>query len=123
MFIEKKGTDYELPSIDSDELKIRVVPQASLLLQNFPNPARDKCYIPFMLKEEADVIVIIYNILGQKVQTIEAGYKKAGLYIAKEKALACPLRNDRGDKLSQGLYFIRLTAGEYSGKGRLVIQR
>ena len=76
-----------------------------------------------MLKEASDVTVTIYNILGQEIQTIEAGYKKAGLYIAKEKTLACPLRNDRGDKLSQGIYFINLKAGKYSGRGRLVIQR
>ncbi|MEK9149312.1 MAG: hypothetical protein AAB267_04615 [Candidatus Desantisbacteria bacterium] len=58
-----------------------------------------------------------------RVKTIEAGYKKAGLYITKDKALSYNLRNDRGDKLSQGLYFINLKAGKYSGSGRLVIQR
>ena len=87
MFIEDSGTDYELPSIDSDKIEIRVIPQASLLLQNFPNPAKDKCYIPFMLKEPADVTVEIYNILGQKVKTIEAGHKQAGFYTTQETAI------------------------------------
>ncbi|MEK9149926.1 MAG: hypothetical protein AAB267_07775, partial [Candidatus Desantisbacteria bacterium] len=81
------------------------------------------CYIPFKLSEGAEVVVEVYNILGQKVKTIEAGYKKAGLYITKDKALSYNLRNDRGDKLSQGLYFISLKAGKYSGNGRLVIQK
>ncbi|MFH0774580.1 MAG: hypothetical protein V2A53_03680 [bacterium] len=57
------------------------------------------------------------------MKTIEAGWKKAGLYITKEKALFYNTRNDRGDKLSQGLYFISLKAGKYSGRQRLVVQR
>ncbi|MBU2461980.1 T9SS type A sorting domain-containing protein, partial [bacterium] len=80
-------------------------------------------YIPFKLSEDAEVIVEVYNILGQKVRTIEAGWKKAGLYIKQDKALFYDTRNDRGDKLSQGLYFISLKAGKYSGRQRLVIQR
>ena len=79
--------------------------------------------IGISLSEEADVIVEVYNILGQKVRTIEAGHKKAGSYIKQDKALFYDTRNDRGDKLSQGLYFIKLKAGKYSGRQRLVIQR
>jgi flagellar hook assembly protein FlgD len=67
--------------------------------------------------------VDIYNILGQKVRTIEAGHKQAGSYTNENSALSWDLRNDRGDKLSQGLYFINLRAGKYSGTQRLVIQR
>ncbi|MFH0775323.1 MAG: cohesin domain-containing protein, partial [bacterium] len=120
LFIEK---DYVVPEITPDEGKIEVIPSVSILLQSYPNPAKDSCFIPFKLSEDADVTVEICNILGQKVKTIDAGYKKAGLYIAKEKALFCNLRNDRGDKLAQGLYFINLKAGKYSGRQRLVIQR
>jgi len=120
LFIEK---DYVVPEITPDEGKIEVIPLSSILLQSYPNPSSDSCYIPFKLSEDADVLLEVYNILGQKVRTIEAGYKKAGLYITKEKALFYDARNDRGDKLSQGLYFISLKAGKYSGRQRLVIQR
>ena len=106
-----------------DKIEINVIPSVSILLQSFPNPAKDLCYIPFKLSEDAEVTVEVYNILGQKVKTIDAGYKKAGLYINSQKALSYSLMNDRGDKLSQGLYFINLKAGKYSGRGRLVIQR
>ncbi|MBU1262590.1 T9SS type A sorting domain-containing protein, partial [bacterium] len=120
LFIEK---DHVVPEITPDEGKIEVIPSISILLQSYPNPSSDSCYIPFKLSEDADVIVEVYNILGQKVRTIEAGYKKAGSYIKQDKALFYDLRNDKGDKLSQGLYFIKLKAGKYSGRQRLVIQR
>ena len=54
------------------------------------------------------------------MKTIEAGYLKAGLYINSQKALSYSLMNDRGDKLSQGLYFIRLTAGKFSATKTMV---
>jgi len=120
LFIEKNHT---VPDIAPDEGKIEVIPLQSILLQSYPNPAKDSCYIPFKLSEDADVLLEVYNILGQKVKTIEAGYKKAGLYITKEKALFYDLRNDSGAKVAQGLYFINLKAGRYSGRQRLVIQR
>ena len=120
LFVEK---DYVVPEINPDEGKIEVIPGVSILLQSYPNPSSDSCYIPFKLSEDAEVVVEVYNILGQKVKTIEAGWKKAGLYITKEKALFWNGKNDRGDKLSQGLYFINLKAGKYSGRQRLVIQR
>jgi len=120
LFIEK---DQTVPQISPDEGKIEVIPSISILLQSYPNPSSDSCYIPFKLSEDAEVIVEVYNILGQKVRTIEAGWKKAGLYIKQDKALFYDTRNDRGDKLSQGLYFIKLKAGKYSGRQRLVIQR
>ena len=119
LFIEK---DYVVPEIIPDEGKIEVIPSVSILLQSYPNPSSDSCFIPFKLSEDSNVTVEVYNITGQRVRTIEAGYKKAGLYITKEKALFYDTRNDRGDKLSQGLYFISLKAGKYSGRQRLVIQ-
>ncbi|MFH0775526.1 MAG: hypothetical protein V2A53_08590 [bacterium] len=42
--------------------------------------------------------------------------KKAGLYIKQDRAILYDVKNDRGDKLSQGLYFISLKAGKYSGR-------
>ncbi|MBU2461792.1 T9SS type A sorting domain-containing protein, partial [bacterium] len=120
LFVEK---DYVVPEITPDEGKIEVIPLSSILLQSYPNPSKDSCYIPFKLSEDADVIVEVYNILGQKVKTIEAGYKKAGSYTKQDRAIFLDGRNDRGDKLSQGLYFINLRAGRYSGRQRLVIQR
>jgi hypothetical protein len=120
LFIEKGNV---VPEITHNEIKIEVVPIVSILLQSYPNPAKDLCYIPFKLSEDTEVTVEVYNILGQKVKEINAGYKKAGLYLTKETALSYNLKNDRGDKLSQGLYFINLRAGRYSGRGRLVISR
>ena len=76
-----------------------------------------------MLKEEADVTVTIYNILGQEVKTIEAGHKKAGFYTTQETAIQWDLQNDSNQRVAKGIYFIRLTAGKFSGVKQMVITR
>ncbi|MBU1345239.1 MAG: T9SS type A sorting domain-containing protein, partial [Proteobacteria bacterium] len=120
-FIDAEGN---LITIQESQTIEPQTPSVSELLQSFPNPANNGCYIPFKLSADSnELIVEIYNILGQRVKTIEAGPTKAGSYTKKDRAIFYDVRNDRGDKLSQGLYFISLKAGKYSGRQRLVIQR
>ncbi|MBU1599351.1 T9SS type A sorting domain-containing protein, partial [bacterium] len=98
-----------------------LAPSVSELLQSFPNPANNGCYIPFKLSADSNVTVEVYNILGQKVRTIEAGQRKADFYIKKEKALFWDLTNDQGQKVSDGLYFYQLRAGEFKAVKAMVI--
>ncbi|MDI6751341.1 MAG: CARDB domain-containing protein [bacterium] len=108
--------------IDEEE----IIPTTHQLLQSFPNPANNGCYIPFQLRVDSDeCIVNIYNIVGQKVREINAGPKKAGSYTeAKEgRAIFWDMKNDQGQKVSSGLYFYKLKAGEFSNVKALVIKR
>jgi len=75
-------------------------------LQSFPNPAEEGCYVPFMLSNDANVSLEVYNILGQKVKTIEAGQRKAGSYTQKNRAIYWDTRNERGNKVAKGLYIL-----------------
>jgi flagellar hook assembly protein FlgD len=93
-----------------------------MLLQSFPNPAKDLCYIPFKLSEDAEVTVEVYNILGQRVKEINVGYKRAGLYITKETALFWNLTNDKGQKVAKELYFIKLKAGGFTATKAMVVR-
>jgi flagellar hook assembly protein FlgD len=68
------------------------------------------------------VSLTVYNILGQKVKRIDAGYKKAGFYTEKDKALFWNLRNDRGERVSKGLYFVRFTAGKFSATSPMAVR-
>gem|GEM_PF-4349250 len=103
----------------------RLIPSASLLGQSFPNPSIDSCWIPFQLSMDSDeCIVDIYNIIGQKVKTIDIGPREAGYYTEAKQgsAIFWDLRNDRGDRVATGLYFYRLKAGEFSDTKALVVK-
>ncbi|MEW6103328.1 MAG: T9SS type A sorting domain-containing protein, partial [bacterium] len=83
---------------------------------------KDACYIPFKLSKDSNVSLEIYNILGQKVRTIEAGQRKAGSYTQKERAIFFDLKNDQGQNLSSGLYFYKLKAGEFSVIKKMIVR-
>ncbi|MEW6680556.1 MAG: T9SS type A sorting domain-containing protein, partial [bacterium] len=97
-------------------------PQISELLQSYPNPANQGCYIPFKLANDSNVSLEIYNILGQKVRTIEIGQRKAGSYTQKDRAIFFDLKNDSGQNLSSGLYFYKIKADDFSAIKSMVVK-
>ncbi|MEW6007536.1 MAG: T9SS type A sorting domain-containing protein, partial [bacterium] len=97
-------------------------PKLSELLNSYPNPANNSCYIPFKLASDANVSLEIYNILGQKVRSIELGQKKAGSYTSKDRAIPFDLKNDNNQPLSSGLYFYKLQAGDFSAIKSMVVK-
>jgi flagellar hook assembly protein FlgD len=52
------------------------------------------------------VTVMLYNILGQRVATLVAQEKQAGIHRIRWRG-----EGDNGNQLSSGIYFLRVTAG------------
>ncbi|MEK9148633.1 MAG: T9SS type A sorting domain-containing protein, partial [Candidatus Desantisbacteria bacterium] len=115
-FIDCLGNTFSIQ--ESIEPQIPIV---SELLQSYPNPANNGCYIPFKLSSDSEVTVNIYNILGQKVKTIDAGPKNKGSYTKQDRAIFWDLKNNSGQKVSSGLYFIKLSAGSFSATKPLTV--
>ncbi len=79
------------------------------LFQNFPNPANPSTVIRYDLPAEAEVILTLHNLLGQKVRELVSMTQKAGRY---EHTLD-------GSDLPSGVYFYRITARSLgSGSGQ-----
>ena len=93
------------------------------LLPNYPNPFNPETWIPFSLSADSDVSVLLYNVDGTVVRTINLGKIKAGDYTAKSDAAYWDGRNDTGERVASGVYFYRLVAGSYSATRRLVIMK
>jgi len=68
------------------------------------------------------VSVEIYNILGQKVRTINAGPKKAGSYTQKDRAIFWDCKNNSSQNVSKGLYFYKINAGDFSSIKSMVVK-
>jgi len=76
-----------------------------------PNPFNAKTTIPYQLPATSDVKLEVYNLLGQRLATLvdekqEAGYKSV-VWNASE--------------VSSGLYFYKLTAGEFTETKRMML--
>ena len=77
---------YRLKQIDLDgtieyspEIEVEVaIPEEYVLYQNYPNPFNPATTIEFSLPEKSEVVLSIYNSLGEKVREIVNGSMEAG---------------------------------------------
>ena len=85
------------------------LPTEYMLNQNYPNPFNPSTTIRYGLPEEVNVSLVIYDVRGQVVQTLEAGHQSAGWYDVVWNGQTAD-----GRTISTGIYFARLVAGDYS---------
>jgi len=82
-------------------LEVKVtVPKEFSLYQNYPNPFNPATRIRFDLKEDANVILEIYNVLGMKVKSFSNEVMPAGTHEIQVDMTA----------MSSGVYYYKLTA-------------
>ncbi|UCE67501.1 MAG: T9SS type A sorting domain-containing protein [Candidatus Zixiibacteriota bacterium] len=73
----------------------------NLSLTASPNPFNAATRISYSLAEPAEVTLEIYNIRGQKITTLEAGWKSSGVHTVQWSA----------NNYATGMYFVRLNTG------------
>jgi hypothetical protein len=88
------------------------------LHQNAPNPVAAGTEIRYEVARTSDVKIKIYNAMGQLVQTVMDGQVEPGRYAATWDA-----RNLQGDKVAAGVYFYRMSAGQYSATKKMLVVR
>ena len=79
------------------------VPIEHALSQNYPNPFNPSTTIEYTLPHAGFVMLKVYNVLGEEVSSLVEGEYTAGAFKANWDASRFP----------SGVYFYRLTAGEY----------
>ncbi|MFH1860253.1 MAG: Ig-like domain-containing protein, partial [bacterium] len=100
------------------------VPVKSSVLQNYPNPFKLECWIPFELSEAARVVIKIYAITGQLIRTIDLGEREKGTYLEKDGSHAAAHwngHNEDGEEVASGVYFYRLEAGGQVSTRKMVV--
>ncbi|MFH1687502.1 MAG: T9SS type A sorting domain-containing protein [bacterium] len=87
-----------------------VLPDSYFLAQNYPNPFNPTTTFEFGLPVASDWRLVVYNVLGQKVTDWE-GSDQAGYVTIHWNA----------DHLASGIYFYRLSAGDFSSSKKMVL--
>ena len=93
------------------------------LLQNYPNPFNPETWIPFKLAQKASVSISICDTKGQLIRIIALGEQNAGIHVTKDRTAYWNGRDSLGEKVSSGLYFYTLQAGEFRATRKMVIIR
>jgi hypothetical protein len=98
-------------------------PEDFVVLQNHPNPFNPDTWIPYMLKEDADVTIKIYNEDGYLVRSLNLGRRDAGFYISRRRAAHWDGKNEVGEEVASGIYFCVFQAGDYIATRKMIILR
>jgi hypothetical protein len=88
------------------------------LYRNSPNPFNPRTTIRFSLAAEGQVTLVIYDVDGREVKTLASGRWKAGLH-----ELVWDGTDDAGHPVASGVFWGRLTAGDYTSGRKMVVLR
>jgi hypothetical protein len=88
-----------------------ILPSAFSLSPPYPNPFNAQVTIEYALPNEAAVSLFVFDIQGRKVATLTEGTKPAGYHRMIWDAKGMP----------SGLYFVRLTAGEFVNTKKMTL--
>lgn len=90
-----------------------LIPKEFSLAQNYPNPFNPSTKITFNIKENTNVELSVYNMLGEKVAVLANGHMNAGNY---------SVTFDASD-LTSGVYFYKLTAGSFTSVKKMILMK
>jgi outer membrane protein assembly factor BamB len=93
-----------------------LIPATFHLAQNYPNPFNPNTRIRYGLPEAHYIKLEIFNTRGQKVKTLVDEYREAGFEVVSWDG-----RNEKGLRVSSGIYFYRLLAGDYVEVKKMVL--
>jgi hypothetical protein len=111
------SNEVEIIIIGIEELG-DVVPTVYALSQNYPNPFKVETGIRYQLPKPGKVTIAIYNVSGQRVKTLVNEHREAGFYTARWEG-----RSQNGQRVSNGVYFCRMKAGEYVSVKKILLTR
>ena len=104
------NTGWDLVEVDGPEFESSL-PASTSLFQSYPNPFNANTVIEYALLEAAEVKLEVYNLIGEKVATLVNGIEDAGYKSVTWDA----------SEVSSGLYFYKLSAGDYIETKRMML--
>jgi len=83
-----------------------------------PNPFTTETTVQYELPKETDIDISVYNMLGQKVRDLYSGKQSSGVH-----SVSWDGRGESGEKLSSGIYLLKIKAGEKEASTKVMFVR
>ena len=103
-FLDNNGVSLAegIASVD-----LEILPDKFMVYNNYPNPFNPVTTIRYDLPEISNVDIIIYDLLGRTVRHLDLNKVQAGRH-----KFTWQGTNDVGNRVSTGIYFLQLRAGQ-----------
>jgi hypothetical protein len=96
-----------------EEEEIDEIPTDYNLSQNYPNPFNSTSVIRYSVPQSSKVIIRVFDILGNKIETL----------VNEEKAIGTYEITWTAENLPSGIYFYKLQAGDYIETKKMVLMK
>ena len=83
------------------------------LAQNYPNPFNPTTTISYAIPKSGKVTLKVYDVLGKEVAVLVNGFKSKGRYSVRFN----------GNNLSSGIYFYKITSGDFTAAKKLILMK
>ena len=98
-----KPVNVVVTALEKPSEIITLTPADFQLKNNYPNPFNPETIIEYVVPQNGNVKLVIYNVLGQKVRTLVDQYQTSGTYKVYWNG-----RNEQNAALTSGVYFYQL---------------
>lgn len=102
--------------VNIDEVGFKELADNFYLYQNYPNPFNPSTIIRYNLFKSSEVILKIYNILGEEVRILVNDSQTAGL-----KEVVWNGKDNQGKLVNSGVYFYNLKVGNIEKKSNKML--
>jgi len=94
------------------------LPMEFAVSQNYPNPFNPATTISYALPVASHVDLALYNLLGQRITTLVDKIQPPGKH-----TIIWNGRDSHGEEVSTGIYFYRITAGDFTQTRKMMLVR
>lgn len=111
-----KGLTTSSDSMDGPDDAAHQV--GTLIRRVFPVPCTGQCTVEFAVGQGGSAVISVFDIFGRRVKAIVLGYLDPGAHLADWDT-----RDEHGQEVPEGIYFLRLQVGASVHVGKVVVLR
>ncbi len=111
-----RGRTSDTPAVSVDDESPEQLPGKFSLGKNYPNPFNPSTIIEYALSTRSHVEITVYNVLGQKINTLVNTTMPAG-----EHSVAWDGTDYNGSNVASGLYLYQIQAGDYAETRKMLL--
>jgi len=124
LVIQTSTTATKIAGLAGDAVELKTaetmttLPAEFSLSANYPNPFNAQTVIEYALPEAAQVRLVIFNVLGQRIRQLVDENAAPGY-----KRIVWDGRNELGVEVGSGIYFLQMNAGRQKFVRKMFLQR